>query len=525
MTTSTKAAAPSLLRALGPFMAMAIVIGSTIGSGIFKKPQSVGENVDYFGLIMMVWILGGLLSLMGSLSLSEVAALFPQAGGGYVFLRESFGRLSAFLFGWVEFWIIQAAGLAALAVVFTDELTNLLIASGMMQASGSNSWVTFPLTTYWGRQFVTVAMIMLMAGINIRGVLWGGWMQTLVTSIKVATLLGILVLPFLALAWTLPTNVERKPELAKQDVEPDKQQLDRVTPRLENLSPIWPTGPTQVSMTGFGIALVGVLWAYNGWMNLAYIAGEIKRPQRNLPIALVGGVGVIIFLYLGTNVAYALILSHEDIKGAKDIAVVTRFAEVTLGPMGSAIASAALMISVFGAFNGCLMTAPRIVYAMSEDGMAPRPLAAVHPSYHTPARSIVLFAVWSALLVLGAAAITKYPIPVVRMGEMAISLNPPEGESPFDVLTDFAIFGVVLFETLAVASIFYFRRAMPNVERPYRCIGYPWVPILYVAIMIVVAAHMFVNHRTESMIGMVFIGIGAAAYGIVARRGNRSAAV
>jgi amino acid transporter len=260
-------------------------------------------------------------------------------------------------------------------------------------------------------------------------------------------------------------------------------------------------------------------------MNLAYIAGEIKRPQRNLPIALVGGVGVIIFLYLGANVAYALIMSHDELKAAKDVSVVTRFAEMTLGPIGSATASAALMISVFGAFNGCLMTAPRIVYAMSEDGLAPRPLAAVHPSYHTPARSILLFAVWSALLVVGAAAITKHPLPVFQIGGIDLNLNPPAGESPFDVLTDFAIFGVVLFETLAVASIFYFRRAMPNVDRPYRCIGYPWVPILYVALMIVVAVHMFVNHRTESMIGMVFIGIGAAAYGLVARRRTKADSV
>jgi amino acid transporter len=513
MTTTTKTPAPTLLRALGPFMAMAIVIGSTIGSGVFKKPQSVAENVDYFGMIMLVWVLGGVLSLMGSLSLSEVAALFPEAGGGYVFLRESFGRLSAFLFGWVEFWIIQAAGLAALAVVFTDELTNFLIASGMMPASGSNSWVTSPLTSYWGRQWVTVAMIMLMAGINIRGVLWGGWMQSLITSIKVGTLLGILVLPFLALAWSLPTDAK---------------------PKADYLSPIWPTSSQHFSMTGFGIALVGVLWAYNGWMNLAYIAGEIKRPQRNLPIALIGGVGVIIFLYLGANVAYALIMSHDELKGAKDVAVVTRFAEMTLGPIGSATASAALMISVFGAFNGCLMTAPRIVYAMSEDGLAPRPLAAVHPSYHTPARSILLFAVWSALLVIGAAALTQEPtkesgsvddtqdqmapLPVFHIGATTIDLNVPKGVSPFDVLTDFAIFGVVLFETLAVASIFYFRRAMPTLERPYRCHGYPWVPAIYVAIMAIVAGHMFMNHRTESLAGMVFIGIGAVAYGLVARR-------
>jgi len=496
MSKSQTTAKPGLIRALGPVLATAIVIGSVIGSGVFKNPRLVAANVDYFGLIVMVWVLGGILALLGTLTLGELGALFPEAGGSYVFLRESFGRLAAFLFGWVEFWIIQAAGLAALATVFTDELANVVLASPVFRESGSMDWFGAPLSSFWGRQFVTVGMIMVMAGINIRGVLWGGWMQSLITSVKIATLIGILALPFIALAWSGGGLAQ---------------------PRPEYLSPVWPSSWDRVNLAGFGIALVGVLWAYNGWMNLAFIAGEIKQPQRNLPLALLAGTGVIIFLYLGANLAYALVLPRQEMAELKNVAVVTRFAEVMLGPQGSVAASAALMISVFGAFNGCLLTAPRVVFAMSEDGLAPRALAKVHPSYHTPARSIMVFAVWSALLVLGAAAITQFRLPDVRLGDYAFNLNVPKGQSPFDLLTGFAIFGVVLFETLALASIFTFRRTMPNAERAYRCIGYPWVPIIYIAIMVVVAGHMFVNQRTESLAGLAFIAVGAGVYGIISR--------
>jgi amino acid transporter len=158
------------------------------------------------------------------------------------------------------------------------------------------------------------------------------------------------------------------------------------------------------------------------------------------------------------------------------------------------------------------MTTPRIVFKMGEDGLAPKALGAVHPLYHTPALSIWLFAGWSALLVVGAAALTRCSLPVVSLGETTLDLNLPPDKSPFDVLTEFAIFGVVLFETLAVSSIFTFRRTMPGAERPYKCVGYPLVPALYIAIMAVVAVHMFLNHRIESLVGLVFIALGAVAY-------------
>ena len=194
------------------------------------------------------------------------------------------------------------------------------------------------------------------------------------------------------------------------------------------------------------------------------------------------------------------------------MAVVTLFSLRMLGSGGAIAASAALMASVFGAFNGCLLTTPRIVFKMGEDGLAPKALGAVHANFHTPALSIWVFAGWSALLVLGAAILTRVTLPIIPLGEASLNLNLPENKTPFDVLTEFAIFGVVLFETLAVSSIFTFRRRLPNAERPYKCLGYPVVPALYIAIMAVVAVHMFINHKMESLVGLVFIAIGAAVY-------------
>jgi amino acid transporter len=470
-------------------MATAIVIGSVIGSGIFKKPHNVAANVDCFSLTMLVWMLGGVLALLGSLTVAELAVLFPEAGGSYVYLRESYGPLAAFLFGWVEFWIIQSAGAAALATVFTEELNNILGNPGFQQAIGAH-WGPAPFS-FWGRQALAVALILLMGWVNVRGVLWGGWLQTIVTAVKVATLLGILLLPLVALGMS-------SPEVAK--------------PQVRYLQPFWPASWEQLNLAGFGTALVGVLWAYNGWMNVSMIAGEVRQPRRNLPLALLAGVGVIIFLYLGANLAYSLILPRQDMAGLEDVSVLTAFSGRLLGPAGAVVASAALMASVFGAFNGCLLTTPRIVFKMGEDALAPAALGEVHRRHHTPAVAIWLFAAWTGLLVLGAAALTRFPLPVVRLGAVHVDLTLPPDKSPFDVLTEFAIFGVVLFETLAVSSIFSFRRRLPHVERPYRCLGYPWVPMVYIGIMAIVAGHMFLNHRVESLVGVAFILVGALVH-------------
>src|SRR5262245_14611337 len=253
MKTDSSSPQPSLLRALGPIMATAVVVGTVIGSGVFKKPQVVAANVPYFGLAALVWVLGGLIVLFGSLAYAEVAVLYPKAGGNYVFLREGYGRMAGFLWGWVEFCIIRCASIAALATIFSESLHNVLANPAFQEATGLNLG-SRPLD-YWSEKALTVAVIAGLALVNVRGVRWGGWLQRLITTVKVGSLLAIIVLPFIAFRLaTADANVPR--------------------PNSDHLTPFFPDQLSAIDFGAFGAALVGVQWAYHGWMNIAPVAEE-----------------------------------------------------------------------------------------------------------------------------------------------------------------------------------------------------------------------------------------------------------
>lgn len=468
---------PSLVRGLGPLMAIALVVGTVIGSGVFKKPQSIACELPEFGLVAAVWILGGVLAILGALALAEVATLYPRSGGNYVFLREGFGRLFGFLWGWVEFWMIRCGSIAALATVFTESLCDILGS----QAPG-----------FWPQKWLTAGVILGLALINVLGVRWGGSVQFLITLVKVGSLLGILVLPFVI----VPATPGAEPQVA-------------------NLQPIWPGGWDQFHLGRFTTALLGVLWAYHGWMNIAPVAEEVKHPQRNIPLALLAGTGIVMFLYLGANLAYALVMPSAELAAVRgDTTVVAAFTEKLLGPLGAKVAAAAVMISVFGALNGNLLVGPRLLYAMGEDGLAPRALHAVHPRFRTPALAILVLALWSCTLVLGSAAMKQYGLPTFTLGSLELDLNLPAEKPLFDVLTDYAMFGAVIFETMAVVTIFVFRWKYPDAVRPYRCLGYPIVPALYVILPALILRNMFSSPkgRAEAMIGVGFIALGVLVY-------------
>jgi amino acid transporter len=448
-------------------MAIALVVGTVIGSGIFKKPSAIAAAVPFSGVAALVWVLGGALVLLGALTYAEVAVLYPRAGGNYVFLREGYGRLAGFLWGWVEFWIIRSASLAALATVFTESLNDVLAVSGAR-------------LPFWGQRCVTVAVLLGLALVNARGARWGGGLQVFITAIKVGSLVAIAALPWLFLA----------PVLAAPG---------GATPSADNLHPVWPERLRDLSLAGLGTALLSVLWAYHGWMNIAPVAEEIRRPQRNIPLSLLGGVVIIIALYLAAAFAYFLVIPQDQMTGLKDTPVATEFSLRLLGPIGAALASGAIMCSVFGALNGNLLVGPRLLYAMGEDGLAPRWLRRVHPRYGTPALAIAVLAGWAALLVVVVAVLTE------------TGLIEPD-KSHFDRLTDFAMFGAVIFETMAVLSIFVFRWRFPQAERPYRCWGYPVVPALYAVLPAFVLVNTFSEQPVEALAGVGFIGLGVAVY-------------
>lgn len=477
---------PQLARVLGPWMAAAIVVGTVIGSGVFKKARNVAENVPETGLALSVWVLGGVLALLGALAYAEVATLFPRAGGNYVFLREAYGRMAGFLWGWVEFWIIRTGSIAALATMFTESFHDVL-----RQALYPGQ--TVDVLAFWPRQALTVLVIAALAGLNARGTLLGGRLQVVVTSVKVGSLLLIIALPFAVLA------------LVSEPSHP---------PRVEHLSPAWPGGFGGVNWGLYGAALVGVLWAYHGWMNVAPVAEEITDPQRNIPRALLGGVLLLVALYCGANLAYYLVIPREDMRELRNTTVATEFCLRLLGPVGSLLASAIVMTSVFGSLNGNLLVGPRLLFAMGKDRLAPAVLQRLHPAFGTPAVAIAVLAGWSCLTVLGVGALTQYRLPVLPLGFTDLDLNLPPNKAPFDVVTDFAMFGAVGFETLAVASIFVFRWRLPAADRPYRCWGYPVVPAMYCLLMGAVLANMFLTpeQRSEARIGLGFIGLGVLVY-------------
>jgi APA family basic amino acid/polyamine antiporter len=459
-----QSAQSTLPRVIGPVMGIAIVVGTVIGSGVFKKASAVASNVNEFALVVLAWVLIGVLTLVGSLALAEVAVLLPRAGGNYVFLREGFGRWAGFLWGWVDFCVIRSASIAALASIFTESLHAVLRDLMSMET----------VLPYWGEQTVTVVVIVALALVNARGTTWGGGLQVLITSVKVLSLVGIAVLPFVFLAATNPNSA-----------------ID-----TSLLEPIWPPDISTVNWSAFGAALVGVFWAYHGWQNLGPVAEEIRNPGRNIPLALIGGMLLVTLLYVTVNIAYYLVVPRgEMIQQGRDIPVATLFAMRLLGRLGVMLASAAVMTSVFGALNGNLLVGPRLLFAMGRDRLVPHGLARLHPSYQTPAVATITLAAWSVLLVV------------------VVALLQP-GRGMFDTLTDYAMFGALSFETLVVASLFIFRRRYPpsEVDVPYRCPLYPWLPIVYVIAMSAVLGNMFISELKASLAALGLIAIGAVVY-------------
>ncbi len=479
--------AQTLPRVLGPWIAAAVVVGTVIGSGVFKKGQNIAERVPESGLAIVAWILVGVLTLFGALVLAELAVLFPRAGGNYQFLKEGYGRLFGYLWGWVEFWIIRPASIAALVTIFTESLHDIL-----KQAAGGTAEVL----AFWPRQLVTCAVILVLAAINAAGTRVGGAVQFALTVIKVGSLVGIMVLPFASLAFVdQPTH----------------------RPSTANFAPVWPTDWSAVDWGKFGAALVAVLWAYDGWRNIGPIAEEVRQPGRNIPLSLLGGVIILITLYVGANLAYYTVLPQPEMAALTGTPVATEFCRRLLGPVGVAAASAAIMISVLGAANGNLLVGPRVLFAMARDGLAPQGLARLSPKTATPVTAVIVLAVWSVVLVLAFSALTRADVDLFDWSD-PVPGQFKKPKDPFDALTDFAVFGAAGLETLMIASIFVLRRRFPQSTHPlpYRCVGYPVVPAVYILVMTAVLVNMFAtpDQRNEAAIGMGFILSGAIVFGI-----------
>jgi amino acid transporter len=466
---------PSLPRVLGPWVAGAILVGCVIGTGVFKKASAVAGVVPESGLAIAVWVVVGLLTLCGALALAEVASMFPRSGGNLVFLHEAYGRMYGFLWGWVEFWFLRCASIAALSAVFTDALHD--IAKYAADTKGD-------LIPFWPRQAISAAAVVVLGALAARGTKLGAGVQFAVTAIKLGAIVLIMLLPLIVVV--LKPNAPTVPDPAR-------------------FRPVWPSDWSAFGFAAFATAMIHVMWPYNGWTNVAPLAGEIRDPQRNVPRAFIGGMLVLIAVYTGVNVSYFLALPASEMTKLGDTPVSTEVCYRLIGPVGLMLASAALMVSVLGTVGGNLLVGPRSVFALSREGMAPRILGTVHARYETPLAATVLMTLVSAGFVLGVA--------------VYVQLTGAGMKSSFDVLTDFIVFGSTLLETLAVGTVYVFRVRYPG-ERPFRCPGYPVVPAIYILTMLAVLANMLAtpSQRSEAFAGLGFIASGVVVYGLTLGR-------
>jgi APA family basic amino acid/polyamine antiporter len=438
-----------LKRDLGLWGAAAIVVGTVIGSGIFLVPSTMIQNVGSTRMLFVVWIAGGLLSLFGALSYAELAAALPEAGGEYVFLREAYGPIWGFLYGWTQMWVAKSGSIATLATGFFIYLTNFRPELGGV-------WTTIPLPLGEGGQpleirygqLLAMCVIAVLALVNYFGVKVGGDLQIIVTIIKVG-LIGAIIVTGLTLG-------------------------------KGNLGNFSASSPAIGGAAGFFAALVAALWAYDGWNNVSMVSSEIQNPQRNLPLALIVGTLAVITIYLLTNIAYFYVLTPADVAASPRVA--GEMMRRVLGNWGADAVSVAAMISILAALNGSILSGSRVPYAMARDRRFFASVARVHPMHRTPSVSILLLSAWAALLVLS---------------------------GRYDQLYTYVIFASSILYGMATASVIVLRRKRPNMVRPYRTLGYPWVPITFVlAISCLVASTLFKSPRESFMgLGLILIGL------------------
>jgi APA family basic amino acid/polyamine antiporter len=433
-TTST----PEFPRVLGLFSIIAIVVGTMIGSGIFINPAKVAKDVGTPELMMAVWIVGGILSFFGALSLAELGAAFSQAGGIYIYLREAYGTLIAFLFGWTLFLVVEAGTLATLAVGFSTKYLPYFVKVTPLQA-----------------RTVSIALIMILAMVNYLGVKKGALVMNFLTSIKFIALIGICVVVFIFAKGSTGNF-------------------------LSSSSGSQPSGGVLGS---FGVALVAALWAYKGWETSTYSAGEIKNPQKKLPLGLFIGSVSVIFLYILANLAYLYVFPAS--KMAQSDRIAADVMQSAVGPVGASIIALIILTSITGTCNGHLMTSSRAFYAMAKDGLFLKSVAKIHPRYLTPHVAIIVMAVWGCIL---------------------------STSGTFEQLFTYVIFGYWIFMGLTVAGVIILRLKRPDLPRPYRTWGYPVTPILFILSALFLTANSLIRTFWNSFAGLGVIAVGIPVY-------------
>lgn len=416
-----------LPRQLGVWSAAAVLVGSTIGSGIFRVPSVAAAETGTVGAMALLWIVGAFVALCGVLTVAELATMFPRAGGVYVYLLEAYGPMPAFLFGWTRLLVIQPAVLGAIAMIFAAYVGAFT-----------------PLSDIQVR-LIAAAAILVLGAANYRSLAWGAAVQNASAVAKVVALVGLGAAAFVFGDWS--------------------------TGALQAVPVLAPT-----SWGGFGIALIAIMWTYDGWADVTYIAGEVKDPGRTIPRALMIGLAIVTVVYLIVNAAYLYVLSVAEMAASELVAADA--ATRVFGAAGASVVAALVLISTFGALNGPMMTSPRIFYGLAEDGLFFRRIAAVHPRYKTPHAAIVLV----ALLGIGYVSVRT-----------------------FEQLAEAFVLGIWPFYVLAVGAVFLLRRQRPDHERPYRTFGYPVIPMLFLVASLAMLGNALVRQPGPTLFSFAVI--------------------
>ncbi len=425
-----------------------LVIGSIIGAGVFFTPNDIAAVTQDRASMTWVWFIGGLIALTGALTYAELGGMFSRAGGVYVFLREAFGDLPAFLYAWGIILVIAPGAAAIVAGVFAANLTYFI--PGLDSA---------------GQRWIALVALVFLTAINIRGVRWGSTVQNVVTVAKLAALAA------LAIGGLVYSGTSQGPVEAA------------VVP-----------SPSHVGLSAIVFAMMPVLFSYGGWQNGTYIAAEMRRPQRDVPWAVLGGTLVVVACYLGVNLAYLEVLTPEAI--ASDRAFAVRAAELALGPLGGGLVALGILVSTFGICAAILLTNPRVAQAAGEDGLFFPLLGRLHARFGTPAWAIGILGGWACLLLLVGGA----------------------GQ-----LLDAVVFVDWVFFAGSAASLFVFRRTRPDAERPYRCPLYPWVPGLFLVLATTMAVASFVkSDLTSRILGPGILLAGFLAYRVYRRTRDKT---
>jgi basic amino acid/polyamine antiporter, APA family len=463
-----------LLPTLGLYTTLAIVVGAVIGSGIFKKPAVMAEVTGSPELMLFVWVLAGVLTLFGALSNAEVASMIPETGGQYVYFDKMYGKFIAFMYGWALLAVIQTGSIASIAYVFAEysqEFSALILPRFSTEIEQSITFTIpfigkfFPLENI-GVKAITIGVILFLSFVNYLGVRFGGQISFIFTVAKV---LAILVLVGFGFAYSDGSVVNLTTDAASF------------------------SSDTKIMFAGIVGALSAAFWSYDGWNNITYIAGEVKKPMINIPKALIIGTLIIIAVYLLINVAFLYVIPIEQMAGSTRIAA--DVANIAMGPIGAMFVAAAVMASTFGTTNGTIMVSSRVYYAMSQKGLFFKKIGKSHDKYFTPGNALILQAVWSSVLVMS---------------------------GTFDQLTDMLIFVSWIFYAGGAYGVFVLRKKMPDTPRPYKVWGYPFVPAIFVfvATIYVIATlytdiESYINGDSEiirSVFGLFLLSLGIPFY-------------